>query len=214
MLELRVVLATVQRTRFLPRGVEQPMDGELPRQDPGPEAADQGAPWRSCTGLERGMLLLIFNDARLKLGLTAVLDGSHDGAAAVPLQQLPPGDVQSHATTSLLERLTADISDREAPRMRPSEWGSEGDDKIKVLSQDDFDRCIGIHVIRKGVEPALTVSPVKEQLTIFLKKMFPEGIDRTIAKSPDANFPALDVALFQPLKRKRSRADKLHPTQK
>ena len=88
-LEPRVVLATVQRTRFLPRGVEQPMDGELPRQDPGPEAADQGAPWRSCTGLERSMLLLIFNDARQKLGLTAVLDGSHDGAAAVPLQQFP-----------------------------------------------------------------------------------------------------------------------------
>ena len=53
--------------------------------------------------------------------------------------------------------------------------------------------------------------PVKEQLTIFLKKMCPEGVDRTIAKSPDANFPALNMALFQPLKRKRSRADKLHP---
>ena len=61
------------------------------------------------------------------------------------------------------------------------------------------------------MEPALTLRHAKEQLTAFLRRIFPEGVDRAIATSPDSNFPALNFALFQPAKKKRSRTDRLTP---
>ena len=80
------------------------------------------------------MINVLYNGARVKLGLTPVRDGS-DGAAGTQLQP-------DSTTRSLLERLTADIAEKERPRMKPSYWGGDNEEEIKVLSTDDYDTCI------------------------------------------------------------------------
>ena len=55
-LEPHVVLSVAQHLRFLFGGVEAPTVGDQPQQDPGPGGDNNGAPWRGCTGLERGMI--------------------------------------------------------------------------------------------------------------------------------------------------------------
>ena len=55
----------VSTLRILPRGVEQPKDGEQrPLEDPGPAGPDSGKPWRPFSAIERSLLLVLYVDAR------------------------------------------------------------------------------------------------------------------------------------------------------
>ena len=67
--ESKVMHAVFASIWFLPRGLAEP------EVDPGAATEDGGALWRPATGLERGLINILYNDARAKLGLAPVRDG-------------------------------------------------------------------------------------------------------------------------------------------
>ena len=90
--------------------------------------------------------------------------------------------------------------------MKPSDWGGDSEEDIKVLSTDEYDTCIKEYERKKGIEPPFTARPKREQLTLFLRKIISNAVDRVVANAPGVHFPAVNLVVFKP-GRKSSRTD-------
>ena len=209
-IEPKVFEHHVKTLRILPRGVEHPKDGDQLRQDPGPAGDNAGAPWRPLNASERSCILLLYIDARMEVGLNPILDAFGNA----PVAGNPGAAPMDGATKALLEQLSKRFALEEVPRIKPQDWGDvPSDDRIPMLDTDVYDKYFAAYTDKKGVEPPMDCRPVLQQITVFLKKMFPTNVDPLIAKAKDAHFPALDLGKFQPLptSSKRNRVDKLEP---
>ena len=211
MVEPRVVEHYIMKARLLPRGHTEPPE------DPGPQAAQEGAPWRGFTGLERGFLFRIFELAREKAGMSVAFP-------QLSVENSTGGQVSSSgsvdpATKSLLEALQRSEARQQARDegciFKPSQWGDALDDQDMLACSDE--ELTGFFAAYKAAfheEPPLSHRPTREQMTLLMRRLIPSRTDPKLATGKDVAFPFLDMALFQPAGRTRKdrmKVEKLLP---
>ena len=213
-IEPNVVQHYVSVFRILPRGVNPPMhqpeggEGDpVPRQDPGPQGADGGAPWRGLSGVERAMMLRVYEAARKHNGMGAAIPhlGGSSSASGNASSMVPGGDPGTRALLEALQRNEARRQEREEGHLfKPSLWGDVLDDQdMLAFSGGELAAYFADYKQHFDEEPPLIRRPTAEQLTLFVRRLLPSRVALGNATGADFAIPFLDMAQFQPAGKSR-----------